>query len=780
MSNHNGQERRSHAPNEIMLRRTLVLMIVCGIVAFAVLGLRLFRLQIIDHEKYESMAIEQQVRETAVSASRGTIYDRNGTVLAASADVYTVFLSPAEIAKNKDNPYETPEFIAEHLSIILDVEYNKIFEMAKDTKSWYKTVARKVDDETANAVRRFKADYQLTGVKLETDTKRFYPFGSLAAHVIGFVGMENTGLSGIEACYDDYLSGEDGRVVRATTGMGTRMLYTNFEDYYDAVDGCDVTLTIDETIQYYVEKHLQQAVRDYDIQNGAAAIAVDVNTMEVLALASLGNFDLNDYQAVSSEAQAKINSAATAEERSALLAAAQQAQWRCKAISDTYEPGSTFKILTLAMALEEGVTSVHDSLACGGSIRVAGDSQPRKCWKTQGHGGQTLTQATQHSCNVAFINLGLRVGAEKFYEYCEAFGLLNLPEDSSHTPTGKTDIDLSGESGSIWWSQDVFYKEGSLSQLAAASFGQTFTITPIQLITAVSACVNGGYLLQPYLVKRITDADGQTVMEREPTVLRQVISEETSAVVRGILEQVVGDSDEGTGRNAAVSGYRIGGKTGTSENVVMIAQTGRKEYIVSFIGFAPADDPQIAILVLLDSPGDKSGVYISGGQMAAPTVGNMFRDILPYLGVEPEYTDREMEQMDRTVPNVTGLSLSEAQQKLGEAGLTYRTIGSGSVVNDQLPYGGSVVGKGSQVILYLDAQPSSGTESLPDVTGYTYEEAGRLLNACGLFLRTDSAVTDPQSQIISAQAIPAGTAVKYGTVLRVTLVDGDSEMLGRY
>ena len=780
MSKEKVQDRRTYAPNEMMLRRTLVLMMVCGIAAFSVLIGRLFLLQVVEHEKYASMAIEQQLRQTTVSAARGTIYDRNGTVLAASADVYTVFLSPAEIAKNKNNPYETPEFIAEHLSKILNIEYNKLLEMAQDTKSWYKTAARKVDDETAEAVRRFKAEYDLVGVKLETDTKRFYPFGSLAAHVIGFVGMENTGLSGIEAYYDEYLKGTDGRSVRATTAMGTRMLFSNFEEYYDGVDGNNVMLTIDETIQYYVEKHLQQAVEDYDIQNGAAAIAVDVNTMEILALASLGNFDLNDYQTVSDEVQAKINTAATKEERAKLLADAQQAQWRCKAISDTYEPGSTFKILTLAMALEEGVTDLNDSFACGGSIRVAGDSQPRKCWKTQGHGAQTLTQATQHSCNVAFINLGLRVGAERFYDYCEAFGLLKLPDDTSLTPTGKTGIDLAGESGSIWWSKNVFCKEDSLSQLAAASFGQTFTITPIQLITAVSACVNGGYLRQPYLVKQITDKDGNVVMEHEPKVLRQVISEETSATVRQILEQVVGDPNEGTGRNAYVSGYRIGGKTGTSENVVMIAQTGQKEYIVSFVGFAPADDPQIAILVLLDSPSNASGVYISGGQMGAPTVGNMMRDILPYLGVEPEFSEEETETMDKTVPKLTGLTLQEAQRQLTTAGLTYRTIGTGDTVTDQLPYEGSVIVAGSQVILYMGAQPSGGTEAVPDVTGYTYEEAARLLNGYGLFMRTESSVTDPRTQLVSAQALPPGTQVRHGTVLQVTLVSGDSGMLGRY
>ncbi len=770
----------THGPNEMMLRRTLVLMLVCGIAAFVVLGMQLFRLQIIDGEKYASMAIEQQLRETELSASRGTIYDRNGTVLAASADVYTIFLSPAEIANNSDNPYENPEFIAKNLSKLLDIEYNKLLEMAQDTKSWYRTVARKVDDDTADAVRQFKADYDLVGVKLETDTKRFYPYGSLAAHVIGFVGMENTGLSGIEAYYDEALSGTDGRVVRATTGMGTGMLYTNFEDYEDAVDGNDVVLTIDETIQYFVEKHLQQAVEDYDIQNGAAAIAVDVNTLEVLALASLGNFDLNDYQTVSDKARAEIDQAATAEERSALLSAAQQAQWRCKAISDTYEPGSTFKILTLAMALEEGVTDLSDRFHCAGNIQVAGDSQPRKCWKTQGHGAQTLTEATQHSCNVAFINLGLRVGAERFYEYCEAFGLLNLPEDSSKTPTGKTGLDLAGESGSIWWSKDVFCKEGSLSQLAAASFGQTFTITPLQLITAVSACVNGGHLMQPYLVKEIRSPDGALVEEHSPGEIRQVISEETSAKVREILEQVVGDSSQGTGRNAAVPGYRIGGKTGTSENVVQIQLTGEKDYIVSFVGFAPADDPQIAILVLLDSPSNESGVYISGGQMAAPVVGNMLRDILPYLGVEPEYTQEQRENMDRSVPDVTGMTVEEAKKALKEAGLRWHLNGDGDTVTDQLPAAGSVVQKESKVIIYADRTPAQALSPMPEVLGLSYREAAEVLHEYGFFLRTDSAVTDAGAQIVAHQTISAGRMVVPGTVMSVTLVNNDESILGRY
>ncbi len=338
------------------------------------------------------------------------------------------------------------------------------------------------------------------------------------------------------------------------------MLYTNFEDYFDAEDGSDTTLSIDASIQYYIEKHLSQALKDYGIQNGAAAICMEVDTGAILAMASLGNFDLNNYQAISDEALAEIEeTAASEEERSALYAAAQQLQWRNKAVSDTYEPGSTFKIITLAMALNEGVVAEGSSFYCGGSMEVLGRTTPLKCWKTHGHGQQTLTQVVQHSCNVAFVRIGQLVGAEKFYEYAEGFGFINRSENKDAMLSATTGIDIGGESGSIWWSENKFCGVNDKSQLAAASFGQTFTITPLQLITAVSACVNGGELMKPYLVKEIRDAEGNVVSETTPTVVRKVISEETSAQVCKILEAVVGDSKEGTGKNAYVAGYRIGG-----------------------------------------------------------------------------------------------------------------------------------------------------------------------------------------------------------------------------
>lgn len=763
-------------PNRMMLRRTLFLLSVCGIVAFLVLGARLYQIQIIQHDEYEAAAIAQQVRETTVSAARGTIYDRNGVVLAMSAGVDTVYISPAEIERYN----EDKEAIAEGLSEILGVDYETILKKAGNTNSWYEVVARKVEEDVAAQVREFKAEGGYIGIKIEADTKRYYPNGSLAAHVIGFVGLDNTGLGGIESRYDSVLSGENGYVMRSTTAAGTDMLYQSYEDYVDAQNGESLTLTIDAVIQNYIEKHLSQAIEDYDIQNGAAAICMEVDTGAILSMVSLGNFDLNDYQTISAEAEAEISSIAQSEEEyNELYALAQQQQWRNKAISDTYEPGSTFKIITLAMALEEGVVSENSSFFCGGSMNVLGRGTPLKCWKYGGHGSQTLTQAVQHSCNVAFVNIGQLVGEEKFYEYAEGFGFIERTSDTSQQLTAKTGIDLGGESGSIWWSEDVFCNPENLSQLAAASFGQTFNITPIQLITAVSACVNGGNLMRPYLVQSVEDSEGNLISQTEPELVRQVISEDTSAAVRRILEQVVGDQTEGTGHNAYVAGYRIGGKTGTSTKTTKEI-SGEKEYIVSFIGFAPADDPEIAILVLLDDPSSESGIYISGGQMAAPVVGKMMADILPYLGVEPEYTDSELEEMDRTVPDVSGMGLDEAKRALSEAGLSSRVIGEGDTVTDQLPRSGAVIASGSEVILYAGQSPSPATETMPDLRGMSYEAARQTLGSLGLFLTAGNGVTDAQTQLVSGQSVAPGESLEHGTVVEVTLYENEASMLGIY
>jgi len=761
-------------PNSMMLRRTLFLMIVCGIVAFLVLALRLVKLQIFDHNFYETSAIDQQVRETTVTAKRGTIYDTNMKILAQSASVYNVFISPAEIKMYN----EDPTLIAKGLSDILGVNYDDILAKAANTKSWYQTVAKKIEPDVSDKVRQFKNDNHLNGVKLEEDSKRYYPYSSLASQVIGFVGTDNSGLSGIEANYNGDLTGENGRVVRAKNAAGTDMLFTSFEDYQDAQDGKSVVLTIDSTIQHYIEKGLAQAVKDYDVQNGAAAIAMDVNTGAVLGMASLGNFDLNNYQAVDEETQKEIDATTDPGKKQKLLTEAQLKQWRNKAISDTYEPGSTFKIITLSMALNEGVVKPSDTFYCGGSIAVPGRKDPVNCWKTTGHGSQTLTQALEHSCNVAFVQVGLKVGEQKFYQYAEAFGLFNSSDDDTAQLSGKTGIDLGGESGSIWWPKKTFCNPENESQLAAAAFGQTFNITPLQLITAVSACTNGGYLMKPYVVKEVLDSDGSTASKTEPTVVRQVISSETSKTVDTMLEQVVGDKVEGTGKNAYVAGYRIGGKTGTSENVSLEVASGEKQYIVSFIGVAPINDPKIAILVLLDNPSSKTGIYISGGQMAAPTVGKMFEDILPYLGYEPQYTPDEIKTIDKSVPELSGMSSSDAMAKLTAAGLTARVIGTSGTVTAQIPAANSVVASGSQVILYCGSAPSDDMETVPNLLNLTYSIARQRLGSTALFEKASNAITNPNSVVVTSQSVPAGTRVKHGTVIEVSVAD--TSQLGRY
>ena len=768
MADMNREKSGVRPPNSRMLRRTLFLLIVCGIAAFLVLIGKLFDIQILHHKEYETAAIDQQVRETTLDSGRGSIYDRNMNILAMSASADTIYISPAEIVMYDEDPV----FIAQNLSRILGVDYGKIMEMTQDSKSWYKTVARRVEQDVSEAVREFKTENKLNGVKIEPDSKRYYPYGDLASHVVGFVGYENTGLAGLELSMNKVLTGSAGRVVRAKNAYGTDMLYTKFEDYFDAEDGCSVVTTIDRTIQYYMEKHLKQAVEDYGVQDGAAAIAMNVKTGEILGMVSLDNFDLNNFQDVSDRVKEKMAETTDEVVRKTLFDQAQQAQWRNKAVEEMYEPGSTFKPVTVAMALEEGVVTMDSNFYCGGFIQVVGDEgeNGRHCWKTDGHGMQTLTQCLQHSCNVAMIQIALQVGAEKFYEYVDAFGFNDT-----------TGIELAGEAGSLWWDKELFCAPWNQTQLAAASFGQTFNITPLQLVRAISAVVNGGNLMKPYLVKEIVNAEGETVSKTEPTLIRQVISEETSANMRTMLEQVVCDKVEGTGKNAYVAGFRVGGKTGTSTDTVQEAKTGVKEYIVSFIGVAPMDDPQICILVLLDNPDEACGVYVSGGNMGAPTVGNMMADILPYLGVEANYTEAEKEWMDRSVPNITGLPVSVAQRRLEEQGLTYRVIGGGDNVTLQMPAANSVVAAKSQIVLFADAAPSEDLEEVPDLSRLPYDIARQRLGYLALFINTDSHnVTGSDLQVVAHQSIEPGEKVEHGTVIRVSLTDSDTSTNGRY
>ena len=756
----NDRKKSLQRPNKTILSRTLFLLVACGIVAFVVLAIKLYTIQISKHDYYEELAISQQLRETTITASRGTIYDCNMNVLAMSATAETVFISPAEIIKYD----EDAELIARTLSEILEVDYDKIIEKTTRTDSWYETIKTKIDESLADRVREFINEYHLKGVHLEETSKRYYTNGSLACHIIGFVGTDNYGLEGIESAFDSTLQGTDGRVVRLTDANGTDLLFTNYEDYVDAKDGDSIVLTIDSTIQYYLEKNLEQAIADCDVQNGAAGIVMDVNTGAILAMASYGNYDLNSYLQISDEAQTEIDQIEDESEREKAYSDALYLQWRNKALADTYEPGSVFKIITMAVGLEEGVIDQNSSFYCGGSIDVLGRDDPLHCWKTAGHGSQNITQAAENSCNCAFVDIGMKIGSETFYKYMDAFGFFD-----------STGIELSGEGRSLWWSEDVFCNPDNLSQLAAASFGQTFTITPLQLITAVSAVANGGNLMKPYLVKQTVDSDGNVVTNNEPTVVRQVISEETSEEVCEILESVVAN---GTGKNAYVAGYRIAGKTGTSEKVAQIAQQGdaNKEYIVSFLGFAPANDPQVAVLVLLDTPDNsETGTYISGGAMAAPVVGSIMSDVLPYLGVEPQYTDEEKAAVDVTVKNFKNMSVAEASSVITNMGLDVKVVGDGDTVTDQLPAANCIVASGTEIIIYAGDTKPDKTVTVPNIYGMSVSEARQTLDEYGLFMSTKGATS---GVVASKQSIEAGTVVQYGSVIEVTFTDQSN--LGHY
>lgn len=768
--------------NRIMHRRTAFLMVLCGIVAFLALGVRLYQIQILKHDEYEAAAVEQQLRETTVVAKRGAIYDRNMNILAMSATVNNIYLSPAEIKLYE----EDAAYISEKLAEILEVDFNTIYEKTFDTSSWYSPVAMRVEADITDQVLKLKEEgfpvrdelgnyvydedgnvrmQQIRGVRTEETSRRYYPYGSLASHVVGFVGYENEGQLGVELDYNSLLAGRNGRIVRATNADGTDMLFTEFEDYFDAEDGRSIVLTIDETIQYYLEKHLKEAVVDYCLEGGAAGIVMDVDTGAVLGMASMGDFDLNNYLEVSEAGQERADAALDEETKNAILVEERQEQWRNKALSETYEPGSTFKIITLAMALESGAVTMDSTFFCDGSINVTGRDTPLHCWSS-GHGDETLTQAVMNSCNIAFVNIGQAVGAERFYEYARAFGFFE-----------KTGIDIAGESNSIWWDENTFFDPMNKSQLAAASFGQTFTITPLQLITAASAVANGGHLMKPYVVSEVLNPDGTIAERNDPVEVRQVISEETSKLCMGILEQVVGNSS-GTGKNAYVAGYRIAGKTGTSEDIVYEAETGSKRYIVSFLGIAPADDPKVAVLVLLKHPNqEESGIYASGGQMAAPTVGSIMSDILPVLGVDPEYSSEEESVVDRVVPRTVGQTVSAAQSAVRNNGLNSRVEGPGEEVTAQLPRAGSTVAAGSEIVLYCGIEPADTPLEMPDLVGLDYETARIRMGESDLYVKGEGALFSSGSYI-AKQSVQAGESVMPGTVVTVSL--SDTSNLGRY
>ena len=742
--NSNRKNENVRRANRIIQTRSFVLMILMGVVMFVLLFFRLFDLQITRHEELQGKAVNQQTRRTVVTANRGTIYDAGGNILAISSSAETIILSPLEIdnaVNDTENPVSwTKESLAAGLAEILGKDASAIRKRMDNVKSQYEVIQLRADEDTAAKVRSYVDENKIAGVHLVADTKRYYPYGSLAAQVIGFVGDENTGLYGLEAYYEKELEGQSGLVISSKDQAENDMLYT-YEQYFAAKNGSDLTLTLDTTIQYYLEKGIESMVDKFSAANGASGIVMDAKTGGILAMASYPNYDLNDFLTVSDQTlQERI------ERGESTVADMQLLQWRNKALNDTYEPGSTFKILTLSAALEEGVVDKTTTVNCGGSVNISGYTI--HCSNKNGHGLQTLVQSVGNSCNPAFINYGLRIGSEKFYEYMRSFGLMNT-----------TGIDLGGEA------VGVFAADSSFTQLdlACYAFGQNFTVTPLALIAAQAACVNGGYLHTPYLVERITDSDGNVTYRHDDTPVRRVISEQTSATVRECLEYVVAS---GTGKNGQVAGYRIGGKTGTADK----GQTG--DVVVSFLCFAPADDPQVIMLITMDTPSRATGTYVSGGNMVAPTASTVMAEILPYLGVEPSYSAEELLGMDTTVPNVIGMSVEEAKAKLKDRALSYKIVGDGETITDQTPAGGAIIPGKSSVILYAGEEKSTGKCVVPHLIGKTPSEANTTATAAGLLIRFSGTTGSESSSVrVLSQSIDEGTEVEAGTVITVQLGD---------
>ncbi len=693
--------------------------------------LRTGYLQIVRGPALKEEAIAQQTRDSLVSSARGTIYDRNQKVLAQSASTNMVCVIPVTIQAE-----ENAEEVSKALSEILEMDYDTIYQKTQKN-SYYEIVKRRVEADKVEKIRAL----DLAGIRLDDDTKRYYPNGNLASHVIGFTGNDNQGLWGLEMVYDNVLAGVAGRIITAKSANGSDMPY-EYEQYMDPVAGSDLVLTIDETIQHFAEKHLETALAETQAQGGAAAIVMDPKTGEILAMTTKPDYDLNQPMTLTNEALLASLEGLEGEEYDKGYTKALEKLWRNKAVVDTYEPGSTFKTIVASMALEENVVGLHDSFVCTGSKTVSG--VPIGCSNRNGHGVQSFVEGVQNSCNPVFMEVGERVGAKTFREYYKRFGF------------GKTTgFELPGEA------EGIFFTEEKLRtlELATSSFGQGFNVTPLQMITAVSAIANGGYLMKPYIVKEIRDANGNATKTTEPTVVRQVISSETSKTMCEILEGVV---SKGGGKNAYVKGYRVAGKTGTSEK----QPRGNGKYIASFVGFAPADDPKIACIVLLDEP---VGEYY-GSIVAAPVVGKILDDSLRYMGVERQYNADEAADVNVSMPNIAGKTIGDAKAALLEAGLRYHIIGAEEgTVKKQMPRAGTAVRKDAIGILYTEENAAETNVTVPDVTGLPVSDVNYYLANANLNFMISGAVNPNVTGVLRSvrQEPLAGTEVPAGTVVNV-------------
>ena len=753
-------------------RRILAVMVLLGIAAFVPPAVRLYQLMVADFGYYSELALRNQTRTTYVNADRGTLYDCNMNVLAVSQSVENVYLDPHELKQSKADVEAISLFLGE----LLDKDPQWISQQAVNYRQRYRQVGAGVDRDTGSAIREYIRQNNISGIHLEPAAKRVYPMGTLAAQVIGFTNAGGDGVEGVEAAYNSFLSGGSGRVI-TTKGNNEMDMPFSYENYVASRGGNSVILTLDATVQSCLEKQMEAAIARYDVQNGAFGLVMNCKTGEILAMATLGSYDPNTYLELNDpEESLRIErlrmeylmqpegseSYTQGKERYRQeLSAARLKQWRNRVISDGYEPGSTFKVLTMAAALDCGAIDLNTSFHCSGSERIPGRAQLLHCWRSAGHGAEKTPQALQNSCNIAFAHIALKLGGERFYEYIQKFGILE-----------KTGIDLAGESKGVFFDKQLVTntdKWGTAS-LTSGSFGQTFKITPLQLVRAISSVVNGGNLLEPYIVSEILDPQGNTILKQEPVVVRQTISGETSQTMRELIRSVV---TEGTAKNANVAGFSIGGKTGTSEKIDVFDENGQRvqDKIVSFVGIAPMEDPEYIVLVALDTPSRQTGIYISGGVMAAPTAGAVMADILPYLGVERSFAQEELAGQEIVVEGLAGLTGADAQKLLKKAGLTARLIGSGETVTGQIPAAGQTVPGGSQVLLYLGERPPELTVEVPDFSGMNRQQAGDAAGALGLYILVTGNDDVDTNVVVTAQNTAPGTTVSVGTTITLEFTD---------
>ncbi|HIW74667.1 MAG TPA: PASTA domain-containing protein [Firmicutes bacterium] len=738
------------APTRQMWRRSIVVMVLLiGVCFSAVIG-KLSILQIVQADEWREKAVNQQMSDSIISPKRGTIYDANMTVLAQSATVWTVIMSPKDIADE-----DTRVKIADELSAMLEVDRDTLYNKTLKTNSQYEIVKSKIEYPLAETLRTWIEENALTGVfRIIEDYKRYYPLNSLASEVLGFTGTDNYGLYGLEAYYEDTLAGKPGRVVTAKNGWGDELsTKMKFEKTVDAEDGNSLVLTIDSVVQYYAEKYLEIAVKENGCTNRGACIIMDVNTGAIVAMATKGDFDPNDPMTVTDPDAAAAIALLSGDERSEALKKAREEQWVNKPISDYYEPGSVFKVFTSAMALEEDVVNEDTSFYCKGYITIAGTRVG--CHKAGGHGSENFVQAVSNSCNPAFAEIGQKLGRSLFWKYYQGFGFTN-----------RTGIDMLSESlvtSSLYHNEDQL----NIMELSVSAFGQTFKVTPIQMITAMAAVANGGKLMQPYVVQQVLDADGNVVSNTQPTVKRQVISEETSERLCKILDVSVNSGS----KNAYVAGYRMAGKTGTSDKTDQNNATGTSNVVASFAGFAPSDNPQYAILVLLDEP---QVAVRFGGTISAPVAQKIMTEALPYLGVEPVYTDEEIASMERTTPDVLDKEVSTAQSLLTNSELRYKVVGSGSTVIKQVPDKGESIPKNGIVVLYTDEEDLSQTTTVPNFSGMTLAQANVAAANANINIQMVGLGLESGEAKASSQSIAEGTAVPLGTVVEVNFLYQDA------